>query len=287
MADVKQWITVHPNGADSKGQPIPVMEGQSKGEAVKSFVNKHKNEVKELNKKSTDELKKEVSKETPQERNTVANPSQKYTPTKSEKKTLLRQYMAENYGDDSEITWDGSYDVRYIKDDNFRNYVHNELKNIKSQKVKGSTVSAQYENAQNLYPDRVIVAKVGDFYQVIGDKAKEVGEALNLTVTERLSHSGERVPMVGFPEDRVKYLNQLGKKNKIAVLDEEGNVIPHRKNIKINNETHPVYSTMPEGYRKLQGAQTAPMGYEWIIKGSMFDKNKKLALIPESWMLED
>ena len=57
MADVKQWITVHPNGADSKGQPIPVMEGQSKGDAVKSFVNKHKSEVKEFNKKSTDELK--------------------------------------------------------------------------------------------------------------------------------------------------------------------------------------------------------------------------------------
>ena len=38
MADVKQWITVHPNGKENKGQPIPVMEGQSKGEAVKSFV---------------------------------------------------------------------------------------------------------------------------------------------------------------------------------------------------------------------------------------------------------
>jgi hypothetical protein len=195
--------------------------------------------------------------------------------------------MTENYGDDSEITWDGSYDVRYIKDDNFRNYVYNELKNIKSQKVKGSTVSAQYENAQNLYPNRVIVAKVGDFYQVIGDKAKEVGDALNLTVTDRLSHSGGKVPMVGWSVDEENYFDQLGKKTKIAVLDESGNVIPHRKNIKIGNKTHTVYSIMPEGYRKLQGAQTAPMGYEWIIKGSMFDKNKKLALIPESWMLED
>lgn len=61
MADVKQWITVHPNGADSKGQPVPVKEGQSKGEAVKSFINKHKSKVKELNKKSIDELKKEIT----------------------------------------------------------------------------------------------------------------------------------------------------------------------------------------------------------------------------------
>ena len=73
MAEVKQWITVHPNGADSKGQPIPVMEGESKGEAVKNFVNKHKNEVKELNKKSTDELKKEVESETKAKVNTFEN----------------------------------------------------------------------------------------------------------------------------------------------------------------------------------------------------------------------
>lgn len=35
MADVKQRITVHPNGKENKGQPIPVKEGQTKGEAVK------------------------------------------------------------------------------------------------------------------------------------------------------------------------------------------------------------------------------------------------------------
>ena len=38
---VKQWITVHPNGEGTKGRPIPVMEGQTKGEAVKSFIDKH------------------------------------------------------------------------------------------------------------------------------------------------------------------------------------------------------------------------------------------------------
>ena len=50
------WITVHPNGKDGKGQPIPVLEGQTKKEAIKSFVEKHKN-------KSIDELQKEVRQE--------------------------------------------------------------------------------------------------------------------------------------------------------------------------------------------------------------------------------
>ena len=53
--DVKQWITVHPNGADTKGQPIPVMEGQSKGEAVKAFIDKHSKHKD----KSIEQLKKE------------------------------------------------------------------------------------------------------------------------------------------------------------------------------------------------------------------------------------
>lgn len=81
MADVKQWITVHPNGADSKGQPIPVMEGESKGQAVKNFVSKHKKDVKELNKKSTDELKQIASQkaeEKPQSLDPLFNIPEKY-----------------------------------------------------------------------------------------------------------------------------------------------------------------------------------------------------------------
>ena len=52
-----EWITVHPNGKDSKGQPIPVKEGQSKKDAVKSFISKHQNSVNQNQNKSIDELK--------------------------------------------------------------------------------------------------------------------------------------------------------------------------------------------------------------------------------------
>lgn len=61
MEKVKEWITVHPNGKENKGQPIPVKEGQTKGEAVKAFVSKHKDNVKDLAKKSVDELKKDAT----------------------------------------------------------------------------------------------------------------------------------------------------------------------------------------------------------------------------------
>lgn len=45
MADVERWITVHPNGADSKGQPIPVKEGQNNKQATESFLAKKKNKA--------------------------------------------------------------------------------------------------------------------------------------------------------------------------------------------------------------------------------------------------
>ena len=59
MADIKQWITVHPNGEENKGQPIPVEEGQTKADAVKHFIAKHKNKnAKQLSKELTVDLNK-------------------------------------------------------------------------------------------------------------------------------------------------------------------------------------------------------------------------------------
>lgn len=52
-----EWITIHPNGKDSKGQPIPVKEGQSKKDAVKAFICKHQKGVEEDKNKSIDELR--------------------------------------------------------------------------------------------------------------------------------------------------------------------------------------------------------------------------------------
>lgn len=51
---IEQWITVHPNGKEEKGQPIPVEKGQSKGDAVKAFIDKHKKD--NLEKKYNDDL---------------------------------------------------------------------------------------------------------------------------------------------------------------------------------------------------------------------------------------
>ena len=43
-----------------------------------------------------------------------------------------------------------------------------------------------------------------------------------------------------------------------------------------------LYFRMPEGFRILEGAQTAPNGYKWIGRGSRFDGTHEAGLIAES-----
>ena len=56
-----------------------------------------------------------------------------------------------------------------------------------------------YKKFQLQHPDAFVLLHVGDFYEVIGEKAKEVAELLNLTLKGREAGDGARVPMVGFP----------------------------------------------------------------------------------------
>lgn len=55
-----------------------------------------------------------------------------------------------------------------------------------------------YSEIQSENPDAIILFRVGDFYEVLGDNAQEVAEALNLTLMSR-TINGEKIPMVGFP----------------------------------------------------------------------------------------
>lgn len=64
-------------------------------------------------------------------------------------------------------------------------------------------------------PDAIILFRVGDFYEVLGDNAQEAAEALNLTLMSR-TINGEKIPMVGFPssylEDNENLLVEIGYK---------------------------------------------------------------------------
>ena len=62
-----------------------------------------------------------------------------------------------------------------------------------------SPVYRQYLEAQKLDPKAIVLLRVGDFYEVMGENARTVAEEVGLTLTSRDVGLSERVPMCGFP----------------------------------------------------------------------------------------
>lgn len=56
-----------------------------------------------------------------------------------------------------------------------------------------------YIKLQEQYPDCIVAYRLGDFYEVFGERAKLLSETLGLMLTSRDCGLNERVPMVGFP----------------------------------------------------------------------------------------
>lgn len=81
----------------------------------------------------------------------------------------------------------------------------------------------QYMATQKKYPDSIVVMRLGDFYEVMGDKAAIAAERLDLTLTGRDVGLSERVPMCGYPYHvSDKYLDKLLETNSVTLL-EDGN----------------------------------------------------------------
>ena len=62
-----------------------------------------------------------------------------------------------------------------------------------------SPVYRQYLEAQKLDPKAIVLLRVGDFYEVMGENAQTVAEEVGLTLTSRDVGLSERVAMCGFP----------------------------------------------------------------------------------------
>ena len=80
----------------------------------------------------------------------------------------------------------------------------------------------RYLDEQNKHPNAVVMLRVGDFYEVFGDKAMEIADDLNLTLTGRTVVPDERVPMVGFPYHvSERYTEKILEKNPIVWIENE------------------------------------------------------------------
>ena len=126
------------------------------------------------------------------------------------------------------------------------------IDNILSQEKKAeiSPLYTRYVKLSEQYPTTIVALRVGDFYEVFGEKAELVAEKLELTLTSRDFGLEERVPMVGFPYHRVDvYREKIQEFSSVAIVESEENVRFHLKkaeekvDLRVDTETGEVFET--------------------------------------------
>lgn len=91
-------------------------------------------------------------------------------------------------------------------------------------KTPNGTFFEKYQALQQQNPAYVITYRLGDFYEILGDKAVEIAREIDLTLTSRECGLEERVPMIGFPYHASEnYFAKIAKTHGLLVVNTDGN----------------------------------------------------------------
>ena len=72
---------------------------------------------------------------------------------------------------------------------------------------------AQFLSIKKEHPDSLLFYRMGDFYELFFDDAKQAAAALDIALTKRGQHLGEDIPMCGVPVHSADaYLSRLIRK---------------------------------------------------------------------------
>ena len=85
------------------------------------------------------------------------------------------------------------------------------------------TFFEKYQALQQQNPAYVIAYRLGDFYEILGDKAVAIAREIDLTLTSRDCGLQERVPMIGFPYHASEnYFSKISKTHDLLVVETDG-----------------------------------------------------------------
>ena len=83
-----------------------------------------------------------------------------------------------------------------------------------------SPIWQKYQELQKEHSDRILLYRLGDFYEVFGDNAVTLSDELGLTLTGRDFGLTSRIPMIGFPYHAAdNYLQKIIQKHKVAIAE--------------------------------------------------------------------
>ncbi len=91
-------------------------------------------------------------------------------------------------------------------------------------KSPSATFYDKYHILQQQNPNSAVAYRLGDFYEIMGEKAVEIAREIDLTLTSRDCGLEERVPMIGFPYHAAEiYFAKIAKTHDLLVVETDGN----------------------------------------------------------------
>lgn len=131
---------------------------------------------------------------------------------------------------------------------------------------KGNDMYQKYMSYQAEYKTAIVVYRLGDFYEVLGNNAVTLGNELSLTITSRDVGLKDRIPMVGFPYHAAEnYFAKIVRKHDLYIIENEHETqfIPsllHIDNRLIDKDTGEILSE--EEMREFDGDIYEPQGID-------------------------
>lgn len=90
-------------------------------------------------------------------------------------------------------------------------------------KSPNATFYDKYHVLQQQNPNSAVAYRLGDFYEIMGEKAVEIAREIDLTLTSRDCGLEERVPMIGFPYHAAEiYFAKIVKTHDLLVVETDG-----------------------------------------------------------------
>ena len=91
-------------------------------------------------------------------------------------------------------------------------------------KSPNATFYDKYHILQQQNPNSAVAYRLGDFYEIMGEKAVEIAREIDLTLTSRDCGLEERVPMIGFPYHAAEnYFAKIAKTHDLLIVETDGN----------------------------------------------------------------
>lgn len=99
----------------------------------------------------------------------------------------------------------------------------NDEQTLVANNTPNGTFFEKYQALQQQNPAYVIAYRLGDFYEILGDKAVAIAREIDLTLTSRDCGLEERVPMIGFPYHASEnYFAKIAKTHDLLVVETDG-----------------------------------------------------------------